>query len=364
MMLHVRDCPGTTSTYDICPFPWCRKTKHLLYHLVSCLEPEKCSICTGKQLTMQLRQLRGLNSYRRKKQKEKEKELAAALSSSNKASATANPSNNQNNQVIRKKAVLNNVTVQSNEKVGLGQSQTLSISKETQTNKKLSLSVPSPIPSVRNVKQEVKATSAKKHGQQRQISSKNNSNANTNTRLANRSHLTITAPANPLLSTRKDDLTPTTQNPIKSTITSTRPLQPTANPLKQSAQPSNIVTSPSSKATVKNQISTIPTSLSTGTKAASSNLTVQKQKAPIPITTPTPAGTLGSTSNVAVQNQKAPLALTPPAKTSNTTVKNHISTIPTSLSTGTKAASSNVAMKVSIPITKQTLQDRRDQLQT
>lgn len=45
MMLHVRDCPGTTANFDVCPFPWCRKVKHLLYHLVTCEDPQSCQIC-------------------------------------------------------------------------------------------------------------------------------------------------------------------------------------------------------------------------------------------------------------------------------------------------------------------------------
>lgn len=67
MMLHVRDCPGTTSTYDVCPFPWCRKVKHLLYHLVSCQEPETCNICSPADLGRNLIYLRSLNDNRMKK---------------------------------------------------------------------------------------------------------------------------------------------------------------------------------------------------------------------------------------------------------------------------------------------------------
>lgn len=64
MMLHVRDCPGTTANNDVCPFPWCRKTKHLLYHLVSCNEPEICLICSPKNLPKNLQSLVGLNRLR------------------------------------------------------------------------------------------------------------------------------------------------------------------------------------------------------------------------------------------------------------------------------------------------------------
>lgn len=71
MMLHVRDCPGTTSTYDVCPFPWCRKVKHLLYHLVSCEEPDQCRICSPKELPKGLKGLVGLNAHRMKKHRER-----------------------------------------------------------------------------------------------------------------------------------------------------------------------------------------------------------------------------------------------------------------------------------------------------
>jgi len=71
MMLHVRDCPGTTSTFDVCPFPWCRKVKHLLYHLVSCTEPDQCAICSPKELPKGYKQLLGLNAHRMKKYRER-----------------------------------------------------------------------------------------------------------------------------------------------------------------------------------------------------------------------------------------------------------------------------------------------------
>eukprot|EP00980_Cylindrotheca_fusiformis_P001465 scaffold345_cov134-Cylindrotheca_fusiformis.AAC.76 len=70
MMLHVRDCPGTTSTFDICPFPWCRKVKHLLYHLVACPDGRKCSICFPKDLSKSLQALVGLNNFRAKRYRE------------------------------------------------------------------------------------------------------------------------------------------------------------------------------------------------------------------------------------------------------------------------------------------------------
>mmetsp|Transcript_23482 Transcript_23482/g.48876 ORF Transcript_23482/g.48876 Transcript_23482/m.48876 type:complete len:788 (+) Transcript_23482:160-2523(+) len=47
MMLHIRDCAGTvlTNPDEPCPFPWCRKAKHLVYHVASCDHPESCEIC-------------------------------------------------------------------------------------------------------------------------------------------------------------------------------------------------------------------------------------------------------------------------------------------------------------------------------
>jgi TAZ zinc finger len=64
MMLHTRDCPGTTSTGDICPFPWCRKVKHLLYHLVSCERQSTCSICSTTGLSRNIRGLMALSEHR------------------------------------------------------------------------------------------------------------------------------------------------------------------------------------------------------------------------------------------------------------------------------------------------------------
>lgn len=66
-MLHVRDCPGTTATGDMCPFPWCRKMKHLLYHLVSCEAPDCCPICSPQLSSLNLRQLSSLSWFRLQK---------------------------------------------------------------------------------------------------------------------------------------------------------------------------------------------------------------------------------------------------------------------------------------------------------
>lgn len=63
LMLHVRDCPGTTLSYDVCPFPWCRKVKHLLYHLVSCRDPTSCEICAPTFLSANLQKLKELNKF-------------------------------------------------------------------------------------------------------------------------------------------------------------------------------------------------------------------------------------------------------------------------------------------------------------
>eukprot|EP00536_Pseudo-nitzschia_multiseries_P000979 jgi/Psemu1/282702/fgenesh1_pg.12_\ len=79
MMLHVRDCPGTTSTFDVCPFPWCRKVKHLLYHLVSCTKPDQCAICSPKDIPKGLKGLVGLNAHRMKKHRERMIAAAKAM---------------------------------------------------------------------------------------------------------------------------------------------------------------------------------------------------------------------------------------------------------------------------------------------
>lgn len=91
MMLHVRDCPGTTSTYDICPFPWCRKVKHMLYHLVSCTKPKECSICCPNDMPTSLVTLRGLNEFRHKKHRERRAAGMAAAA----AAAKAKPATSQ-----------------------------------------------------------------------------------------------------------------------------------------------------------------------------------------------------------------------------------------------------------------------------
>jgi hypothetical protein len=100
MMLHVRDCPGTTASFDVCPFPWCRKVKHLLYHLVSCTDPDQCTICNGSMLPMNMRRLHFLNAYRgrqyhsalaEKTQNDTAKAKAKALNNSNGISSKTHP---------------------------------------------------------------------------------------------------------------------------------------------------------------------------------------------------------------------------------------------------------------------------------
>lgn len=76
MMLHVRDCPGITPNGDMCPFPWCRKVKHLLYHLVSCDSPDLCSICSPRLTNVNMRKLNSFNWFRlRKHQMKADSEL-------------------------------------------------------------------------------------------------------------------------------------------------------------------------------------------------------------------------------------------------------------------------------------------------
>jgi hypothetical protein len=97
MMMHIRDCPGTTATFDVCPFPWCRKVKHSLYHLVSCPEPELCEICSPSDISHNLGALQGLNEFRLQKRKEDvERQEKAA---EKKAKATKGATAQQKNQL-------------------------------------------------------------------------------------------------------------------------------------------------------------------------------------------------------------------------------------------------------------------------
>lgn len=92
-MLHVRDCTGLLSNGDVCPFPWCRKVKHLLYHLVSCEKGKQCSICCPETLPSNLLALTGLNRHRREKFRERTKALAAAAAAKRQQMATLAPTN-------------------------------------------------------------------------------------------------------------------------------------------------------------------------------------------------------------------------------------------------------------------------------
>jgi hypothetical protein len=92
-MLHVRDCTGLLSNGDVCPFPWCRKVKHLLYHLVSCEKGKECSICCPEKLPSNLVALNGLNQHRREKFRERTKALAAVAAAKRQQMAAIAPTN-------------------------------------------------------------------------------------------------------------------------------------------------------------------------------------------------------------------------------------------------------------------------------
>ena len=64
-MLHVRDCPGTTPNGQLCPYPWCRKVKHLLNHLLSCAKPNECHICRPRLMPKNLIKLAKLNFFQK-----------------------------------------------------------------------------------------------------------------------------------------------------------------------------------------------------------------------------------------------------------------------------------------------------------
>ena len=89
MMLHVRDCTGLLHNGDACPFPWCGAVKHLLYHLVSCTDGDRCTVCNppgdGAALGGGLRALAGLNAHRRARWTERARDESA------RAAAAAGP---------------------------------------------------------------------------------------------------------------------------------------------------------------------------------------------------------------------------------------------------------------------------------
>ena len=162
MMLHVRDCPGTTPSYDICPFPWCRKTKHLLYHLVSCESGEKCKICSPNGINSNLRSLHGLNKFR--EQKRKKLQVAACLvsnvnstskSSSGKGASSVQPSGTTNaKKNVQQRRVSRNNTMSSGARNNRGAKSThlgkhpALLASQNGITKRSVLSVPSPIPTV------------------------------------------------------------------------------------------------------------------------------------------------------------------------------------------------------------------------
>jgi len=78
---------------DVCAFPWCRKVKHLLYHLVSCekdTDGNQCTICCPKkELSPNLTALMGLNTHRRNRFKERVKAVLAKRQQMAKAAAAA-----------------------------------------------------------------------------------------------------------------------------------------------------------------------------------------------------------------------------------------------------------------------------------
>jgi hypothetical protein len=240
-----------------------------------------------------------LNTFRRKKKKEKE--FIVARPSNHKTPATVNASSTQTNTILRKKTALNNSTAgQKSGKVDPGQSQNLSLSKEMHSSKKISLSVPSPIPPLDNRMKVGKSTISKHPGAPlNQLSSKVNS-ATTN--LSVRSHLTLSAPANPLLTIpKKEDVTPRTQNPIKSSLNSLpRPPQPLANPLKkQNTQPTRNV----------NEVKSVDTTIESST-----SVILQNKNSKTQITKSATDIKVASTSNL-VQNKDKPLQIKSPVGT-------------------------------------------------
>ncbi len=159
MMMHVRDCPGTTPSYDVCPYPWCRKTKHLLYHLVTCEESDKCQICSPVDLNPNLKALVGLNNFRRQKQSERQSMATSSTGTSSGskhshhknggASHTLNQ-NTSKRSTQQRRVSRNGTTLVSGARVvktskAAGRNSTYTPPLTTVT-KKTSLSVPSPIP--------------------------------------------------------------------------------------------------------------------------------------------------------------------------------------------------------------------------
>ncbi len=272
MMLHVRDCPGTTSSYDICPFPWCRKTKHLLYHLVSCGAPDQCKICSPEHLTPQLKQLRGLNGFRRKKQKESGKVLPVVNSLPNKPSAKLSNPNHTKVQQNGAGGNAQQIKVGNSPKGKRNQGPNPIGQKLSQVNKRKPLSVPSPIPTVvthqPSPSKTLGPTITKRHPGAPNATTKSMTKSGISRVQPNRNPLSIVAPANPLLSSQSE-LTPRTQNSTNPAIYISRPPQ-TANPLLKRPEVNSIST--------KDPLAKNSTSLSDSMKSGSCSVP-EKNKA-------------------------------------------------------------------------------------
>jgi hypothetical protein len=186
-----------------------------------------------------MKQLRGLNTFRREKQTERMKcvpctnveTVQAVIKLPSKVVNT----NNQANQRGIKNVPLNKVKIHQRQSP-------ISIPTVSQPRKQ-TLSVPSPIPSVGNARQDINATNVGKlkHPGAPIIVAKPTANRQTAVR-SNPANMDVSAPANPLLLTPKM-ITLKTQIAAKSNQLQ-RPLQ-TANPLQK--QPSLHTTSHGSK---------------------------------------------------------------------------------------------------------------------
>jgi hypothetical protein len=160
MMMHVRDCPGTTSSYDICPFPWCRKTKHLLYHLVSCASPSTCKICQHVGVNSNLRSLVGLNKFReQKRKKQNEASLSSTSQQAYRIATNKGISSGQTSgstmakKIAHQRRIPRNGIMASGSRVNRGikvsnPSKHPALSSQNGITKRSALPVPSPIPTV------------------------------------------------------------------------------------------------------------------------------------------------------------------------------------------------------------------------
>ena len=157
MMLHVRDCPGTTPSRDVCPYPWCRKMKHLLYHLVSCSAGSGCKTCNSNELNGNLQALRGLNFHRIQKRR-REYLKCQSVSQQRKTQPCSRPADltgpgNASRNLTAQRKIVKTVVPVSEHRVAKVISSSNHTSKvpilmapKQTTSIKNSLSVPSPIP--------------------------------------------------------------------------------------------------------------------------------------------------------------------------------------------------------------------------